>query len=529
MSLTIRGLLELPYFQESARLMTSCVTDRKIEYVTVMEAPDFNTDSLSENGLILTTLSAHYQSLNSINRVVKALSMAHVSAIGIKLGRYVNSIDRSTVEIAQMYGVSILALSEKLLFRKAISEVLTFIANEQKAVTERVIQANRELYQALLQNCSMRELLTQLSSRLSCYMCCCDADGQKLAEAGSAAQGTGVVFNEKKIVEYLSEFNKNAECGYLSCEGAIVIPCRAQERVLGLCCVAADETQAEPILPLVESISNALSVKLLELNLKKQVDQENMTAIMDDILFSDHADEKTIIDRMKPLNFAPGSAYSFLVITVRRDSNVCIKNISLDIIKNSFCTHSISSVVFRRMEEYLALVTYAKDQTPESAAKKIGECREVASEYLGVDLVVGSSMIVSDLRKLGDCYNQAKMAMRLGMIFNPEASLFLYDKYFEFGLISRAVDTSESQAFFKRIINPIKDYDSQYKTELWNTLFVVFAHDTLEGASKYLFVHVSTLRYRLNKVFEITGYNYFEQKGKLMLYLAVIINICSNI
>ena len=75
MGLTIRGLLELPYFQESARLMTSCVTDRKIEYVTVMEAPDFNTDSLSENGLILTTLSAHYQSLNSINRVVKALSM----------------------------------------------------------------------------------------------------------------------------------------------------------------------------------------------------------------------------------------------------------------------------------------------------------------------------------------------------------------------------------------------------------------------------------------------------------------------
>lgn len=530
MSVTVRELLSLPYFQENSKLMTVSDTGRKIEYVTVMEAPDFNIESLSENGFILTTLSAHYQSLNSINRVVKALCKARVSAIGIKLGRYVNDIDKSTIEIAQMYGVSILALSEHLLFRKAISEVLTFIANDQKTITERVIRINRELYQAILQNCSLKELLTQLSSRLYCYVCCNDADGQKLAEAGDTKDVDWDAFDDKRVVEYLTKFEEATDCAYLLSEDVLIIPCRAQERVLGLCLISADEEKAGYIIPLVESVSNALSVKLLELNLKKQADQENMTAIMDDILFSTQNDENAIIDRLTPLNFSKGAAYTLLVITVRNKAeHAGFKSASLELIRNSFCTQSISSVVFRRTDEYLALVTYKKEQTPDTVAKKIGACREMASEYLKTELVVGCSMVIHDLRKLGECYNQAKMALKLGLTFEPNECLLLYDKYFEFGLVSRAEGTSESEVFFKRIIGPIMEYDKQYKTELWNTLSVCFAHDTLDSASKFLFVHVSTLRYRLNKIFEITGYNYFEQKGKFVLSLAVILNICSTI
>mgnify|MGYP003375648555 FL=1 len=95
----------------------------------VMEAPDFHFDSLAAHVFILTTLSAHHDSLEEINRIIRGLCEANVAAIGIKLGRFINEIDPSTIEIVQEYNVPLITFSQNVLFREILSSSLALISD----------------------------------------------------------------------------------------------------------------------------------------------------------------------------------------------------------------------------------------------------------------------------------------------------------------------------------------------------------------------------------------------------------------
>ena len=124
---------------------------------------------------------------------------------------------------------------------------------------------------------------------------------------------------------------------------------------------------------------------------------------------------------------------------------------------------------------------------------------------------------------MSTCYLQAKKAVQFGRILDPSGRVYLYDDYFELGLISCGIGSGESGIFFERIINPILEYDKQFKTDLWPTLEASFSNDKLEQIAGELHIHISTLRYRLQKVESLTGYSFFNSHDKLTLYLAFLL------
>ena len=81
----------------------------------------------------------------------------------------------------------------------------------------------------------------------------------------------------------------------------------------------------------------------------------------------------------------------------------------------------------------------------------------------------------------------------------------------------------EARIFYDRIISPIQSYDRQAKSDLWPTLEASFRHDKLEQVAEALHIHISTLRYRLQKIQSLTGYNYFNSRDRMTLYLAVLL------
>lgn len=141
---------------------------------------------------------------------------------------------------------------------------------------------------------------------------------------------------------------------------------------------------------------------------------------------------------------------------------------------------------------------------------------------------LGCSLPVQQFTAIPECYQQAKKAIQYGRMLNPGESVFMYDNYFELGLISCGIGSSDGEIFYRRIINPIQAYDRQYKSELWATLECCFLHGTLESVAASLFIHISTLRYRLQKIQNLTSYNYFDMKGRMSLYLAYLFHKVSD-
>lgn len=527
MNTTFESLLKLPIMQSKGQLLADVGLHNIVQYVTIMEAPDFHLSSLGEDVFVLTTLSAHHDSLEKINDVVRGLCEVSVSAIGVKLGRFVDEIHPSTVQIARDHGVPLITFDSSVYFRTVISETLTVVTGNQRQILNQINNINQLLIEAILQNRTKQDLLDLFCKEIDCYCCCLDLEGNEIVES-SSWDGFDKDSVRETIHRFFEHFPEH-DHSYYQDGNAIFYPCIAQEQTLAVFCIISPETQLELISSLVQPIVSGISIKFLEQNLKAQTESELMSSILDDILFSQQSNAKIIADRLEILNFKPRENHLIVLLSridfdhYERDYLHTIKNL-----QSIFAGRFESAVVFKRGSEYIVLISYSSKKVGSNLKRILDFCSSEASRTESGQFDIGCSMSVTDLSSMSECYLQSKKAVQFGRIVDRSQHVYLYDDYFELGLISCGLDSGDAKTLFQRITGPIQKYDGQSKTELWNTLEVAFQHDKLESVADALHIHISTLRYRLLKVESLTGFSYFKSRDRLTLYLAYLLHCLSN-
>ena len=83
-------------------------------------------------------------------------------------------------------------------------------------------------------------------------------------------------------------------------------------------------------------------------------------------------------------------------------------------------------------------------------------------------------------------------------------------------------DPSELQGFFEETVAPLVDYDEQYETELVRTLeSFLDADGNVARTAERLFTHRHTIRYRLERVRELSGLDVSSTDGRERLSLGL--------
>jgi len=528
MSVTVDTLLQLPIMQKNSQLLSSNGLNNVVQYVTVVEAAAFSFSNLGENVFVLTTLSAFHDSLEQVNKLVRGLCETKVSAIGIKLGRFIDEVDTSTIKITADYNVPLLALSSTVYFREILSDMLSVITGNQRQTLDQINNVNQALINAILQNCTMQDLLALLCNEIDCYCCCLNRMGEKIAESSSLNDG----FEIGRVYETIDSFFQNIPDSlksYYHVENTFIFPCIVQDELLAAFCIFTLDPQKDLIYPLGQSIVNGIGIKFMEQNLKAQAERELIFSILDDILFSQRSNSKVISERLKLLNFIP-RRNQLIVLLSRRDFIYQERNHidTVDNFQRIFSGAFESAVVFKRGNEYIALISYDSDAVTLNFKPKLDYCQNAISRMEQGWFDIGCSTPTTDLTVLSKCYLQAKKAIQFGRMIDSIQHVFLYENYFELGLISAGIGSDDADAIFRVIIIPIREYDKQFKTDLWVTLETCFAYDKLEQVAEARHIHISTLRYRLQKIETITGYSYFNARNRLTLYLAYLLFKVSN-
>ncbi len=81
-------------------------------------------------------------------------------------------------------------------------------------------------------------------------------------------------------------------------------------------------------------------------------------------------------------------------------------------------------------------------------------------------------------------------------------------------------DPTELQRFHEETVAPLVDYDGQYETELVRTLETFLASDgNVAKTAEKLFTHRHTIRYRLDRVRELSGLDVGSTDGRERLSL----------
>ncbi|MGE5589368.1 MAG: PucR family transcriptional regulator, partial [Bacillota bacterium] len=126
-----------------------------------------------------------------------------------------------------------------------------------------------------------------------------------------------------------------------------------------------------------------------------------------------------------------------------------------------------------------------------------------------------------DVTELYRSYQEAKTALEIGRSLNGEGTLALFRDLGVFRLLYTQGD-QELREFWDETMGALADHDAQHSGDLIATLrtYLDCGGDLSETAGR-LFIHPNTLRYRLDKIREITGKDVRLTEDRVNLYMAL--------
>jgi len=139
--------------------------------------------------------------------------------------------------------------------------------------------------------------------------------------------------------------------------------------------------------------------------------------------------------------------------------------------------------------------------------------------------VVGRSRVALDPM---DLHRAAAEALLAANVAAPDAEaerrLLSFDDTGAYRLLLPAMsdDPAELERFYTDTVAPLIAYDEQYGTELVVTLESFLANDgSMAATNKQLFTHRHTIRYRLERIKELTGLDVNSTDGRERLGLGL--------
>ncbi|HZO36172.1 MAG TPA: helix-turn-helix domain-containing protein [Solirubrobacteraceae bacterium] len=149
-----------------------------------------------------------------------------------------------------------------------------------------------------------------------------------------------------------------------------------------------------------------------------------------------------------------------------------------------------------------------------------GVLRELQSGLPGHTFTIGVSRTVADPAELRRAGLEAELAVNVAD-GAPEKPILAFEDTGTYKLLL-GQDPNELQRFYDETVATLVAYDSQYETELVGTVEAFLDADgNVAATSQRLFTHRHTVRYRLDRVRELTGLDVGSSDGREKLSLGL--------
>jgi len=174
-----------------------------------------------------------------------------------------------------------------------------------------------------------------------------------------------------------------------------------------------------------------------------------------------------------------------------------------------------------RPERELVIVTPGPDA---QAAKRVATAmlRELEAALPGFQVTVARGRHASDPADLHRAGAEALLAANVAEARGLAELSFEQTGAYRLLLPAMSEDPTELEGFYAETVAPLAAYDDQYETELVHTLETFLDADgNVAGTAERLFTHRHTVRYRLERVKELTSLDVGSTDGRERLSLGL--------
>jgi purine catabolism regulator len=508
MGVLVSDLCELQVFKDHLSLVSGRNgLNKEVKQITALDNTSIGAFK-AENYFVLTTFYMFSNNEEKIIDAVSHLAESNISAIGVK-SRYIGTLPQAVIDIAEKNDIPLFLVDAHLPFAEIIACVASEITGNQYNVLSTLQQQQSSLFNAIFQNRPLENLL-ELSGKLPGKDCACyTPDGNLIASWSTNRED--IPENILSVIKMLPRELSGSDESPFRVDGLNIFPCYAHKRLLAYLAVVQEEALSEYDILYYRQLVSFISIKQLENRIVWETERRMTSNILNDIL-SNHYSSAVILERLYPLGFVPSDNYCVVAIKTSANLEQCMRRLSLQL--EGIFPHSILLLNQNGLMAILPLhKTFSKEHVKNRIDQIILSKNKSGSAYAGI------SSLRSELSQITDSFHEAQAALKIGQIFSTDR-IFDYDDYFGIDMLNSLLGSNAHQHMQATVIDRLSKYEKSYGGEYWKTLGQCIFSDSLEIAAKNLHIHKSTLRYRLNKIGEITGVDYFTNAGKYLLTTA---------
>jgi sugar diacid utilization regulator len=275
----------------------------------------------------------------------------------------------------------------------------------------------------------------------------------------------------------------------------------------------------------IRMVSTLLALEVERTRAPERAGEAAVGGFVSAVLDGEIDDRRNLIARGKELGIDLEDGGSVLVARVypRRPAEGDWQARALTVLARGARSVVPTALSTLREDNVAIIVPGADDATSRRAAESVLRAADAA--MTGFLIVVGRSRIASDPM---DLHRSAAEALLAANVAAPgdgvESKLLSFEDTGAYRLLLPAMseDPAELERFYSDTIAPLIAYDEQYGTELVTTLETFLDNDgSMAATYKQLFTHRHTIRYRLERIRELTGLDVGSTDGRERLGLGL--------
>ena len=287
------------------------------------------------------------------------------------------------------------------------------------------------------------------------------------------------------------------------------------------------------------------AVKLVEVTkvicnhiMSQQVEEKSIQDIIENLLYGDCSNPEVLSTRASLYDYDLSKPHR--VMFVRYSRNLPINKTDMDteqmVLEDNLKLQQIVYEAFRRSgkkvlstnrsDRIILLVpsdgSMQESQRVEFIAQTI--LQTAGEQMKNIQTHIGWGNPFEDLRDGKKSMEQAELALKVS-ITSGKKRYFGYESLGFYKVLFNVSNRKELETFRSEVLGPLNGYDQRHKGELLPTL-TAFLEDTENMAlvADKLHIHRNTLRYRMQKVEELTGRNLKDTQDRMHLYFATVVD-----
>ncbi|MCR8635138.1 PucR family transcriptional regulator [Paenibacillus radicis (ex Xue et al. 2023)] len=521
---------------------------RTIDYITVMEVPDV-IRWLKGNDLLLTSLYPIKDDPEAIGHLVQQLHDVGSSALAIKTERYVKEIPEVIIEAGNRLGFPIIEIEDEVSYLDIMTPLMELRLNKSdlgKEQLEKFFQWITELAMGGKGIPSLVEAVQQMTENIITV-------GSEVPALEGISWGKTVAAltraqkNELKIAKRSIRMERMLDHQSTPC---IVTPLFLNDELYGdVTCWQTKREFVERDFLVLDRTVLLMALEFLKVITRADVEQTFKDDFLSEVLTGNVADKAEVIEKGKMFNWNLSKDYQVFAIAYSSSPQPVVKRenealwfqerkrklllkvndiFRFDAQKAIITVRKELIVVLYHREPAVGAGTLPYTNDPHnSSIMDLAESarRQLSQEFDELSFTVGVGRFYQGLEGIHQGYKEAVKAIQLGKPISGKTGCVHYEDLGIFRVLGQVNDWKEMEDIYSETIGKLVEYDWSSNASLVVTLREYFANNcSLAETAEKLFVHVNTMKYRLQKIEQLTGCSVHDAEKRLLLHMGLKID-----